>query len=78
MAAPNRSPATSWTHVRGSSSMIPVIADFATVVGLGKPALQIPLQAAQGSVCPMLFSERAATHLAMLYALSVSRLLSVG
>jgi hypothetical protein len=26
----------------------------------------------------MLFSERAATHLAMLYALSVSRLLSVG
>jgi hypothetical protein len=58
--------------------MIHVIADFATVVGLGKPALQIPLQAAQGSVCPMLFSERAATHLAMLYALSVSRLLSVG
>src|SRR5258706_11110548 len=49
---PRRSPATSWTHVRGSSSMIPVIPDFATVVGLRKTALQIRLQAAQGSACP--------------------------
>ena len=32
--------------------MIPVIPDFATVVGLRKPALQIRLQAAQGSACP--------------------------